>query len=127
MKQALILGSILFAVALAVVVGQRLSVEAMSVVVGVVCGVAASVPVSLSLLFVLNRWPMAGGHRSSEEMVPRRDAPPVVVLNAGPVQPWPALGYNNAPAWPMSRPPGQERVFHIIGQEPEGETAWAVH
>jgi len=44
-----------FVVTLAVVIGNRMSVEAMAVVVGVVCGVAACIPVSLLLIFVLNR------------------------------------------------------------------------
>ena len=118
MKQALVLLGIVFAVVLAIVVGQRLSTEAMAVVVGVVCGVAASVPVSLGLLLLLGRLGGLRADRPEVEPVRRRNTPPVVVVTPGPHQPtWPGLGYGSTPAWPMGRSPGQERVFHIIGEE----------
>jgi len=42
----------------------------------------------------------------------------VIVVTSGPAQPvWPGLGYGGSPAWPLSRAPGQERAFHIIGEE----------
>ena len=46
---------LVFAIALAVVVGSRMSAEAMAVVVGVVCGVAAGIPTSILLLVVMHR------------------------------------------------------------------------
>lgn len=49
---ALLLG---FGVALAIVIGQRMSTDAMAVVIGVAVGVAASVPTSLLLLALLRR------------------------------------------------------------------------
>ena len=119
MKQALALLAILFVVVLAIVVGQRLSTEAMAVVVGVVCGVVASVPVSLGLLLLLGRLPTPHGNERTEG--PRRESPPVVVVTPGAVQPsWPGLSYGNPTPWPLSRQPGQERVFRIIGGEDEG-------
>lgn len=46
---------LVFAVTLAIVVGQRLSAEAMSVIVGVVAGVAASIPTSLIVVWFATR------------------------------------------------------------------------
>ncbi|MGE5603837.1 MAG: hypothetical protein ACM30E_12360 [Nitrososphaerales archaeon] len=44
-----------FGVALAIVIGQRMSTDAMAVVIGVAVGVAASVPTSLLLIALLRR------------------------------------------------------------------------
>lgn len=43
------------AIALAVVIGQRMSTDAMAVVIGVAVGVAASVPTSLLLIALLRK------------------------------------------------------------------------
>jgi len=127
MKQALIVLAILFIVVLAIVVGQRLSTEAMAVVVGVVCGVAASVPVSLGLLFVLGRLPGLRSDAQSTGPTPQRATPPVIVVTpgmtpwtahqGGPLA-WPGPGYAPAPGWPMG-PSSRERTFRIIGAEDE--------
>ena len=47
MKKVAILALLAFAVTLAVIIGQRMSTDAMAVVVGVACGVLASIPTSL--------------------------------------------------------------------------------
>jgi hypothetical protein len=44
-----------FVVTLAIVVGRRLSAEAMAVVIGVIAGVAASIPTSLIVVWVTSR------------------------------------------------------------------------
>ncbi len=44
-----------FGVALAIVIGQRMSTDAMAVVIGVAVGVAASVPTSLLLVALLRK------------------------------------------------------------------------
>lgn len=44
-----------FVVALAIVIGQRMSTDAMAVVIGVAVGVAASVPTSLLLVALLRK------------------------------------------------------------------------
>lgn len=56
-----------FGVALAIVIGQRMSTDAMAVVIGVAVGVAASVPTSLLLVALLRK------ERSSYDR--RMDAP----------------------------------------------------
>ena len=127
MKQALVLLAILFVVVLAIVVGQRLSTEAMAVVVGVVCGVAASVPVSLGLLLVLGKLPGLRSGAQPTEPTQQRATPPVIVVTPGMTQPaWPGLSalggwpgsYAPTPGWPMGQP-SRERTFRIIGEEDE--------
>jgi hypothetical protein len=72
-------------VTLAVIVGQRMSTDAMAVVIGVAVGVAASVPVSLLLVALLRRE-RAGGWRSEPAPAPppaypQLQQPNVIVLN----------------------------------------------
>ena len=78
MKKVAIVALIAFAVTLAVIIGQRMSTEAMAVVVGVACGVLASIPTSLLILAVSGRR----GEREVRQQ--RRDYPPVVIVNPGP-------------------------------------------
>jgi hypothetical protein len=113
MKTLFAVIGVAFAVGLAVVVGSRLPVDAVAVIVGVVCGVLASIPSSLLILAVSNR-------RDSRPESPATSAqayPPVVVVNAPP-------GANNgASTWPSqvaswpSMPPMGPRQFRVIGQE----------
>lgn len=62
-----------FAVALAVVIGQRMSTDAMAVVIGVAVGVTASIPTSLLLIALLRK-----------ERQPFRDEQPVSSYNPYP-------------------------------------------
>jgi len=105
MKRIAIVAVIAFAVTLAVIIGQRMSTDAMAVVIGVACGVMASIPTSLLILAVSNR-------RGEREVRQRRDYPPVVIVSPG----------NNQPRYlqpPFPTPPsqGQERQFKVIGDE----------
>ncbi len=59
---------IVFCAGLGVMVGQRMSSEAMAVVVGVVCGVLAGLPTSVLLLIV---W-----RAQQRRIVDERQAPP---------------------------------------------------
>ena len=105
MKKVATIALIAFAVTLAVIIGQRMSTDAMAVVIGVACGVLASIPTSLLILAV-------SGRRGEREVQQRRDYPPVVIVNPG----------NNQPRYlqpPFQAPPiqGQERQFRVIGDE----------
>ena len=60
-----------FVITLAVVVGQRLSAEAMAVVIGVIAGVVASIPTSLIVVWVASR-----AHLSHAPSVTMRAAAP---------------------------------------------------
>jgi len=105
MKKVAIIAVIAFAVTLAVIIGKRMSTDAMAVVIGVACGVVASIPTSLLILAVSNR-------RDEQEVRRRGEYPPVVIVNPG----------NNQPRYlqPPFLPPlsqGQERQFRVIGDE----------
>lgn len=120
MRAILTTSLIAFAVTLAVIVGQRLSGEAMAVIVGVIAGVAASIPTSLIVVWVATR-------RRPEEIIerePRGYAPSVqpppepriVVVTPPPASAWPLHAYPTyAPPYPAV--PAAPRTFSVIGGE----------
>lgn len=115
----LVLG-LVFGVTLAAVVGNRMSAEAMAVVVGVVCGVAAGIPTSALLLLAMGRR----DRQRDEERPPRFGAsPPVVVIQGGSPQALPSgreTGY-----WPAVPPMAHgQRDFHIVGDDELVEEGW---
>lgn len=70
-----------FAVTLAVIIGKRMSTDALAVVIGVTCGVLASVPVSLLILAITSR--------RDEQVVFKQPSPPpptVIIVQDGHVQ-----------------------------------------
>ena len=99
-----------FAVALAVVIGNRMSAEAMAVVIGVTCGVAASIPMSAVILYLANRR-----ERPSETNSYRQEKyPPVVIISPGQQgQRYPSLPYYTPSMADGPRP----RQFNIVGDE----------
>jgi len=111
-KHVLVLVGLVFAITLAIVVGKKMSAEAMAVVVGVVCGVAAAIPTSVLLLVVFTRR----DRQQSSDMDARSrqyGSPPVVVIQGGAPQalPGPQAGY-----WPAAQPgPAMNREFHVVG------------
>jgi hypothetical protein len=112
-RQALLVVGLIFAIALAIVVGKKMSAEAMAVVVGVVCGVAAAIPTSILLLVVFTRR----DRQQLDDMEARsrqQVSPPVVVIQGGAPQalpPGPQAGY-----WPAAQPgPAVNREFHVVG------------
>ena len=112
-KQALLVVGLVFAIALAVVVGKKMSAEAMAVVVGVVCGVAAAIPSAILMLVVFTRR----DRQHLDEMETRSGqhaSPPVVVIQGGAPQalpPGPQAGY-----WPATQPgPAVNRDWHVVG------------
>ncbi len=111
MKKVLCCATVAFAVALAVVVGNRMSAEAMAVVIGVVCGVAASVPMT-GLVLLLSR---RGRVRPVDEPA-QRTAPPVFVLAPTPASPPPASWAAPTAACPTLATPAP-REYRVIGDE----------
>jgi hypothetical protein len=105
MKKVVTIALIAFAVTLAVIIGKRMSTDAMAVVIGVACGVVASIPTSLLILAVSNR-------RGEREVRQRRDYPPVVIVNPGSNQ-----SHHLQPPFPTPMIQGQERQFNVIGDE----------
>jgi hypothetical protein len=89
-----------FAVTLALVVGQRLSAEAMAVVIGVIAGVAASIPTSLIVVWFASRSNAI--HTVVEMPLPRATEPEPRIVVVTPPTPQPA-----APGYGYAAPAGQ--------------------
>jgi len=130
MKWSVIIVGVVFAVTLAVVIGNRMSADAMAVVVGVACGVVASVPTSLLLVWALAR--RGQGAASGADGAGRSGAgtnyPPVVVVNPGyGVQGYgPSLGMLPSPGYPAGGNPPMPsgpRTFRVVGDEETLEDA----
>jgi len=110
MKKFLFVAGVAFAVTIAAAVGVRMSSDAMAVVVGIVCGMLASIPTSAILVWTLR----LRDKQLEAQLGPARQYgqyPPVVVINGqqpnGAHAPQPAvLSGGNAP-----------RNFKVIGQE----------
>ena len=124
MRNGIILAGIVFAVALAVIVGNRLSDEAMAVVVGAVCGISASVPVSVALVIAASRnWGRDTGQGPREveyDYGTHRYAPqpPQILV----VSPPPQATLGGYPSNQYYLPPGAPDVgaprnFKIVGDE----------
>ena len=107
--------AVAFAVTLAVLVGQRLSDQAVAVLTGAVCGVSASIPTSLLVVWVT---------RKRQEQPPAYQQPanpgfypPVIVVqppqNAAPSNPYQPAGY--LPPYAAPSP----REFTVVGGEAE--------
>jgi hypothetical protein len=117
MKRAIVIVTAAFAVALAIVVGNRMSADAMAVVVGVACGVLASVPTSLLLVWALGRRGQMAGPESQPRNGPAY--PPVVVVNPGSGYGAPTYG-PAAGSYLEQRqmlPPAGPRTFRVVGDE----------
>lgn len=112
MKKYLFIAGGVFFISLAVVVGVRMSADAMAVVIGIMLGLFASVPTSLMLI-----WTLRQRDRQIEAQIGQRSFgqyPPVVVVNGQP------NGYGNGlNSLPMPPLPsnGGPRSFKVIGQE----------
>ena len=109
LRQGLVWGAIAFGITLATIIGLRLDRAALTVVVGVACGVGASIPTGLLVVFLLRRRDLA---KEKREVA---GSPPVVVVTA-PM----AAGQLPAPTtWPGGYPAPlpAPREFAVIGEE----------
>jgi hypothetical protein len=105
MKRAIFAILFAFSATLAVIIGKRMSTDAMAVVIGVVCGVLASIPTSL-LTFIL------ASRREERGRELRRDYPPVVIINP------PNNSYYQSPLLPSVYQDERallKREFRIVG------------
>jgi len=113
MKKFVMVISAAFAVTLAIVIGTRLSPDAMAVVVGIVCGVLASIPMTAILV-----WTLRVRDRQLEaQLGPQRmmgQYPPVVVVNG-------QGSHGNGAPVPVALGTGHgvngSRSFKVVGQE----------
>jgi Mg2+/citrate symporter len=78
-KLVVVLLVVAFAAGMGVIVATRLSVDALAVIVGIVCGVGASIPISLLLALVMGRQE----RRRSEEQHQHQNYPPVMIIGPG--------------------------------------------
>jgi len=113
MKKFFIIISSTFAVALAVVIGIRISPDAMAVIIGIVAGVLASIPTSVILVLVLRQRDRQ--MESQYGSMRYGQYPPVVVVNGQTPN-----GYGtslSAPALTAHSGHNGARDFKVVGQE----------
>ncbi len=106
-----------FAVTLALIVGNRLSDEALGVLAGAMCGVGAAIPTSLIVVAVSQRRSeprdLSAPNRTVQPPMPQQRAyPPVIVVSPqGGQQQWPNQWNSLPPS--LTAPP--ERNFTVVG------------
>jgi hypothetical protein len=105
--------AIVFVAVLAVIIGQRMSTDAMAVVIGVIFGVAASIPTSLLVATVTRRAHGRGGGGGYREP----SQPPVIVVNPGGANASPWFSPYQSPAAPPSLHDEPTRSFRVVGDE----------
>lgn len=100
-----------FAVTLALVIGNRLSDEALAVLAGAVCGVGAAIPTSLIVVAVSRRHTEARTQPAGPGLYQGHYPPVVVVAPPGPqsqgTTPWHGL--------PSSFNTPTQRTFTVVG------------
>jgi hypothetical protein len=112
MKRFFFVVGVAFAVSLAVVIGTRMSPDAMAVVVGLVCGVLASVPTTTLMVWVLRQREKQEAHWRQSHLA---QIPPVVVVNGQGPNGHP--GYPALPSLPAGSTSPGSRNFKVVGQE----------
>ena len=108
MKRGLLIIGVIFAIALAIVFGTRVSADALAVIVGVVLGIVASVPTTLLAIFILTR--QRQGLDRGLPQAPQQ--PPVVIINATDKT---ALTPPSTPALSLPYPSDAARKWTVIG------------
>jgi len=115
-KRFLILVGLIVSLTTGVVIVERLSNDALALLLGLIAGVVVMIPCLFLLAFL---WRRQERHAEVPERAPVTAAPPVVVVTpsmlpgAG-AQYSAAWGGNPAAAWPVMQ---AERKFTIVGDE----------
>ena len=116
MKQAVVVMGVVFAIGLAVLIGTRMSADALGVLVGVLCGALASLPTSLVLIWALLRRTRGPGvDLGMRQGTGGHSYPPVVVVNPGTGYGMP--GYGLPPPQHTLPAVGGARDFKVVGDE----------
>ena len=102
-----------FAVALAVVVGNRLSDEALAVLAGAVCGVGAAIPTSLLIVAISRQRDEVQVQPQPQPAMTHSPYPPVVVVAPPGMQ----QGAGGWGALPSSLAAPVQRQFTVVGGE----------
>jgi len=116
-KRILVGVAALFVVSLAVVIGKRMSAEAMAVVIGVVFGVAASIPTSLLIIAVTRRVQEREAEQLRSLREQQRSAPPVIVVGPSGGQAMPWFSPFQMPSMPDTDYGLAARRFRVVGEE----------
>ena len=115
MRRFLYVAGIIFVITLAVVMGTRMSPDALAVVIGIICGVLASIPTSAMLVWVMRQRDKQVEMQIGHMRPLNGQYPPVVVVNGQGTN-----GYTNpfpTPALSAGSPSPGGRSFKVIGQE----------
>lgn len=121
MKKALLPLLLGFGVTLALLIGQRMSTDAMAVVIGVSVGIAASVPTSLLLVALLRRERASGWRSELPPASPPQLQPPQIIV-VDPAQWRAAQGQQMLPYAPLPPDYGSDaglRRLRVVGDEDE--------
>ena len=114
LRRSALWGAIAFGLAMALIVGLRLEKAALTAVVGVICGVGASIPTSLLVVTLLQK------RDNRRERGNRRfgGQPPVVV-----VTPQSTPQFPPRETWPeeYTLPAQVQRKFSVIGEDETAE------
>jgi hypothetical protein len=108
LKLVSIAGALGFAIAAAITIGERMNEQTVSVLAGAICGISASIPTSLLIVWLTTRR-----REPEHDSRPGRESyPPVVV-----VQPPPHPGNNPSfrPGYMNPYPDPAPRQFKIVG------------
>lgn len=122
MKRLLGLAILAGVVTLAIIIGQRMSTDAMAVMVGVVFGVAASIPTSLLIALA-----MRGSRRHDDSPYRRADyqptppPPQIYVVNPGAPMPTSDPQRQLPEPYSYALPARSQRQFVVVGDEDNDE------
>jgi len=116
LRAFLIVVVLLFTMTLAVIVGTRLSNEALAVLAGAAVGVAAAIPTSLLIVTVVRRRDEGRGRAMAAPS--QQQTPPVIVV--APQGGHPGMG--NWQDMPSSLMMPQQRRFTVVGADSTVET-----
>ena len=117
LKALLIVVVLLFTMTLAVIVGTRLSDEALAVLAGAVVGVAAAIPTSLLIVTVVRRRDEGQGRMMAVPQQRQAQAPPVIVVAPQGGQPGMGRWHDMPPSLMMP----QQRRFTVVGADSTAE------
>jgi len=107
-------------VTLAIIIGQRMSTDAMAVMVGVVFGVAASIPTSLLIVLAARGSRRADPPYRRDDFQPSPPAPQIYVVSPGAPMPGSAPQRALPEPYSYAMPTGQ-RSFVVVGDEDNDE------
>lgn len=135
MKPILAMIAVAFAVTLAVIIGQRMSTDAMAVVIGVAVGVASAIPTTLLIVALIRREQARSEQPRSEHIYPQSLPPASSAWNSPSlggsspniivIDPAQYAAQRNANGYPLPPPEnsidGGLRRLRVVGSETDWE------